>query len=218
MFMRRNKSSRWRRLLNFFWPEIGLGRWLRYVRHRIARIPGTPYAIAAGFACGAAVSMTPFVGFHFLLAAAVAWLIGANVVAGLLGTAVGNPWTFPAIWVFIFNVGTWILGGPPPTEGNAPEAATLSYMFGHLVEAFLQLDMNYIVERAWPIIMPMLVGGVPTSVVVWIAFYFPLKRLIAAHQHRLVERRIRRKEKRKAMAAAAAGAASAQKTARGAAE
>ncbi len=196
MFMRRIKRTRWRRILNFLWPEIGLRRWLLYLRHRIARIPGTPYAIAAGFACGAAVSMTPFVGLHFVMAAALAWLIGANVIAGLIGTAVGNPWTFPAIWVFIFNVGNWILGGPAPTEANAPEAATFSAMFGQLMEAFLQLDTRYILKSAWPLIMPMLIGGVPTGIVTWLVCYFPLRRLIANHQHSRVERRIRRKERR----------------------
>ena len=196
MFMRKIKLSRWRRLRNLVWPQIGLRRWLVYLRHRIARIPGTPYAIAAGFACGAAVSMTPFVGLHFLLAAAVAWLIGANVVAGLIGTAVGNPWTFPAIWVFIFNIGNWIMGGPVPTQGAAPHAETFSVMFGHLVEALLQLDTGFILKSAWPLILPMLIGGIPTSIVTWVVVYFPLKRLIANHQHNLVERRIRRRERR----------------------
>lgn len=208
MFMRRSKSSRWRRLGNFFWPEIGLRRWLKYIRHRIARIPGTPYAIAAGFACGAAVSMTPFVGLHFVLAAIFAWMIGANIVSGLIGTAVGNPWTFPFIWVWIFNLGTWILGGPMPVDGTAPEAATLSTMFGHLVGAGLQFDLDYIFKSAWPIILPMLVGGVPTGIVTWVAFYFPLKRLIARHQRRQIARRIRRKEKRAARIAASGGPSS----------
>ena len=33
------------------------------------------YSIAAGFACGVAVLLTPLIGFHFVGAAFFAWLI-----------------------------------------------------------------------------------------------------------------------------------------------
>ena len=51
------------------------------------RLPGTPYDIAAGFACGAAISFTPFIGFHVVLGMVIARLIKANMVAALIGTA-----------------------------------------------------------------------------------------------------------------------------------
>ena len=64
--------------------------WRRYEKRmlaRLSRLGGTPYSIAAGVACGVAVSFTPFVGLHFVLAVATAWLVRGNVLAGMLGTA-----------------------------------------------------------------------------------------------------------------------------------
>lgn len=69
--------------------------WRRYEKRmlaRLSRLGGTPYSIAAGVACGVAVSFTPFVGLHFVLAVATAWLVRGNVLAGMLGTAAGNPY------------------------------------------------------------------------------------------------------------------------------
>ena len=69
MFQRRNKLSLVQMARNFLWPRIGWHRSTKYVMHRVSRLRGTPYALAAGFACGAAISFTPFVGLHFLLSA-----------------------------------------------------------------------------------------------------------------------------------------------------
>ena len=51
------------------------------------------------------VSFSPFIGFHFLLAILFAYLLRGNLIAALIGTFVGNPFTFPFIWIFIYKVG-----------------------------------------------------------------------------------------------------------------
>ncbi len=76
---------------------------------RLLRLSDSSYSIAAGFACGAAVSFTPFIGFHILLAIALAHLLRSNVLAAIIGTAVGNPWTFPFIFVLLYRVGTAVM-------------------------------------------------------------------------------------------------------------
>ncbi len=43
-------------------------------------MPGSPYSIAVGVACGVAVSFTPLIGLHFLIAVILAWLLGGTVV------------------------------------------------------------------------------------------------------------------------------------------
>ena len=50
-----------------------------------------------GVSAGVFISFLPIPGFHFLLAALVAWCLAGNVVASALGTAFGNPLTFPVI-------------------------------------------------------------------------------------------------------------------------
>ena len=116
MFQRRHKATFIDKLIGFFWPKAGWKRSTKYIGHRVARIPGSPYSIAAGFACGAAISFTPFVGLHLAGGALFAWLIRGNLVASWIGTLVGNPWTFPFIWVGIYRLGLMMGAGDSRNE------------------------------------------------------------------------------------------------------
>ena len=156
LFRRRDRLSRWARVQRFVWPRMGWNRVLRYWTFKLKRLQGSPYAIACGFACGAAVSFTPFIGFHFVIAAALAWVLRGNVIASAIGTAVGNPWTFPFIWAGILWIGTWILGYERGQE--LPTEVTFGTIF----------------ERPETVLLPMLVGGLPVSVVVWLLIFFPI--------------------------------------------
>jgi len=174
------------RARNIVWPRAGWSRTLSYLRHRVARLPGSPESIALGLACGIAISFTPLIGFHFLVAALLAWAMGGNFLASALGTAFGNPWTFPLIWLWIFKLGTWILGA----EADVSE----------------ELTQATIRDNVFDIFLPMLVGGIPTAIVVWFGSYYPLKYVIRsyrrARRHR-VERMVRQRMiRRKGMMAA----------------
>lgn len=175
VFRRREKLSRLARLRRFVWPSMGWGRVLRYWTFKLKRLQGSPYAIACGFACGAAVSFTPLIGFHFILAAVLAWALRGNVIASAIGTAVGNPWTFPFIWAGIIWLGTWILGYERGQE--LPADMTIATIF----------------EEPGTVLLPMLVGGLPAAVVVWIVIYFPIRRVVGNYQHHRQARRLRRR-------------------------
>jgi uncharacterized protein (DUF2062 family) len=167
MFQRRKKRHMGHRFLRFLWPKAGWRRTSIYMAHRIKRIPDTPYSIAAGFACGAATSFTPFLGFHFVLAALAAWIIRANIMASVIGTAaVGNPWTLPFICAGIYNLGNWMLG-------RKASAGSLS-----------ELSMISIFDNIWEIFMPMMIAGFPVALVVWVFFFFPLRSTVAGYQAR----------------------------------
>lgn len=159
------------------WPRRGWRRASRYIGHRIRRLPGTPYRIAAGFASGAAISFTPFIGFHFAGAALIALLLRANVVASAIGTVIGNPWTFPFIWAWTHAFGQWLLGAE--SVSVLPEELSFNYIFGHLPEVF------------WP----MTVGGLATAAVAWFAFFWPVRKAVAEYQHAR-RWRLRRKERK----------------------
>ena len=174
------------------WPRMGWGRILRYWTFKLKRLQGSPYAIACGFACGASVSFTPFIGFHFILAAVLAWAMRGNIIASAIGTAVGNPWTFPFIWAGIMWIGTWILG----------------YERGQELPA--ELTFGAIFEQPGTVLLPMLVGGLPTGVIVWLLFFFPIRRVVGNYQHHRQARRLRRRrvldEERRAREGQAQGA------------
>jgi len=174
MFGRRNPLPAHHRVRSFVWPKAGWRRASRYMAHRVRRLPGTPYRIAAGVASGAAVSFTPFIGLHFVVAALLALLLRGNVVASAIGTAVGNPWTFPLIWTWIYTLGQWLMGADAASDFPAT------------------LDLDYIFERPFDVLWPMTLGALPTAVVVWIAIFWPVRGAVAEYQH-VRHRRLRRK-------------------------
>ncbi len=192
MFKRRDKVSVFRRIGDFFWPRSGWSRSSRYLFHRLARISGTPYSLAAGFACGAAISFTPFVGLHFILAAILALIMRANVVSSAIGTAVGNPWTFPFIWFWIYKLGTWM--GADGT-GGTPNHLDFAAIFAAMMESFLRFDLAYLAESVWPVWWPMFIGSLPTVLVIWFLFFIPLRNLIDTYQANRARRHARKRKK-----------------------
>ena len=184
MFQRRQKQAVLRQLKGFVWPEMGWRRLWWYVAYRIVRLPGTPRDIAAGFACGAAVSFTPLIGLHLILGMVLARLIGANIVAALIGTIIGNPWTFPFIWVWSYKLGIWLGGGP----AMEPEQR-IGALMPDIWDAIMRFDVQFLVAEAWPILSPMLIGGAVTAVVVWIAVFLLLKRMLDLYENRRAARR-----------------------------
>ena len=174
MFGRRNPLPVHHRVWSVVWPKAGWRRASRYMAHRVRRLPGTPYRIAAGVASGAAVSFTPFIGLHFVAAALLALLLRGNVVASAIGTAVGNPWTFPFIWTWIYTLGQWLMGADAASDFPAT------------------LDLDYIFERPLDVLWPMTLGALPTAVVVWIVIFWPVRGAVAEYQH-VRHLRIRRK-------------------------
>lgn len=175
MFRRRYKPGWGARVRGFLWPRGGWRRVAVYFFHRVKRLPGSPYSISAGLACGAAVSFTPFIGLHFLLGALIAWLIGGNLLASAIGTAIGNPWTFPFIWALIYRIGIWMLG----------------WDVGHALPE--GLSMAYIFEHPQAILLPMALGSIPTSLAVWFALFWPARSVVANYQNLRRRRRQRRR-------------------------
>ena len=184
LFQRRQGLSWWQKMTSFLWPRSGWARAGQYLWHRIARLPGTPHSIAAGVAAGAAVSFTPFLGLHFMMGFALAWVTRGNLLASAIGTAVGNPWTFPFIFALTGEIGAWMLGEDitslvPAWNWNALIDGPITYLTSFL-----------------PIVFPLIVGGVPVAIVVWLLFYFSFKGLLtgyhAARQTRLLEKKSRK--------------------------
>ena len=197
-------QKRLHKVINILWPTMGLARYMTYLKHKITRIKGTDYSIAAGFAAGAAVSMTPFLGLHFIMGAILAWLIGGNVFVSAIGTAVGNPWTFPIIFYLSNDLGNRILGD----DGDMTSMAEMLYLVKHLM-----FDLMNIVSGASPMhsgsdhiwestvdlfvgLKSMILGGVIYGVIVWCVAYFLVRRTLRRY-HILRAKRIKKKQIKK---------------------
>lgn len=184
------------------WPRTGWRRFFVYYVKRLTRLSGTPHNIAAGVACGVAISFTPFVGFHVVLGALLALVVRGNLLAMVAGTLVGNPWTFPFIWVATYEIGQFLLGGhalsalPMPWSfqdlaGYVSHAAREATTVGPVTMVrHLAADLSVV---AWP----MTVGGVPLGLAAGLLIYFPLLRMVAAYQHARQRRRRQREQRRR---------------------
>ncbi len=188
LFKRRIRPHITIRLMEYLYPKTGYLRALHYFKHRTMRLKGSAASIAGGLACGVAVSFTPFIGLHFLLAMAIAWLIRANIVASMLGTMAGNPVTFVPIWILIYETGSLLLGRV--TEVGDIKKLTGSMEYEGALGFFEKLP-----DLFWPIIWPMLLGGLIWAPIAWIASYYILKPIIAEYQFIRRFRRMKHKSK-----------------------
>lgn len=173
LFRRRNKPTRVERMRVAVWPRHSWSRSTRYFGKRVLRLTATPHAIALGFASGAFASCTPLVGFHFLTAFALAYILRGNLIASALGTSVGNPLTFPFIWAFTFKIGQWILHGRAPHAD--PQEVHQKFQNG-LFEKSL--------DSLWPMLKPMLIGGIPLGLVIGTVSYLIVYKSVEVYQRR----------------------------------
>ena len=189
LFKPKHKPSMLMRCQNLVWPRTGIMRAWRYLWHRLHRIRATPHVIALGFAAGAFASFTPFVGLHFILAGVLAAAIGGNVIASAFGTCVGNPISFPFIWLSTYNLGGALLGYDQLEEINLslPDG-TFWLLFTNPVEFF-----KVFWEAAGPLIVPMLLGSLPLGLIVALITYFLIYPAVEGYQHRRRERLARRR-------------------------
>jgi len=163
------------------WPRSSYARSLRYVVKRILRLRATPHAIAIGVAAGVFSAFNPFLGFHTLMAMALAWAISGNMIAAAISTWFGNPLTYPFIWAGTWEIGELILGGGVPS--SMPHLAHGAMSFERLGELWN------------PLVKPMLVGSVPAGIVAGFAAYWLARQATTAfanrRAHRLAEARAR---------------------------
>ncbi len=190
VFKRRKKPPFVNRLREAFYPRRGFRRGWEYLGHRVRRLPDTPHRIALGFACGVYASFTPFYGLHFFLAAALAWTLRGNILASLIGTAAGNPVTFPAIAALSMGLGRRILGyGVTGRDFSRVSDAFVEALDG-LGRSLLSLvgigepEWNKLAVFFTDVVLPYQVGGLLPGVVASIAAYYLIRPLITAYQSR----------------------------------
>jgi uncharacterized protein (DUF2062 family) len=148
---------------------VTLKRTARYLFLRFIRIRRDPSEIARGLAIGVFAGMSPFLGFHIIIAVVLAMLFKGNKIMALIGTGVGNPLTFSFIFYLDYKVGRWVLGGT--TESFKP----------------LSLDPLEILHASWKILFPMSLGSLILGLLAATLAYFlsnPLVRFIQERIHK----------------------------------
>lgn len=196
MFGRRNRPSLAQRARSLIWPTRGFARSWRYVVARMARLKTSPHAIAAGFAAGAAVSFTPLLGLHFVLAFALCLVTRGSFVAAVAGTVVGNPLTFPFIFAATYWLGTLLraLVATPPedalevvAEGFDAESEARAEAAADAVldtaESLLEDGWSFAaLEVLLPTLSTMLIGAAPLALLAYVGFYALVRAAVTTFQ------------------------------------
>ena len=157
----KNKSKN---LKNLF--SINLKRASLFYFLKLIRVKDSKDKLAIGFACGSMVSFSPFIGFHFLLAVIFAYILRGNIIASLIGTFVGNPFTFPFIWIFIYKVG--------------------NIFFNNDQNFSLELTFQSLFNQGYDILIPMMIGSLIVSIPIWFISYFTVKFLMTSFKRRKI--------------------------------
>ncbi len=195
LLKRKNKLTFWEKTKNFIYPKKGLIRAYKYLFKRVSRIPDKSHAIAIGVACGVAVSMTPFVGFQLLLTALCAFILRGNIVAGLLATAIGNPITFPFIWLGSYKLGKIIMG----QSSLVSQQIHFIELFKDMKEAIVMCDFKLLIEKVLPILTPMAIGGIIMAIISGFLTYYLIIGMVdeykRTHQIKVEMAKAKRKSK-----------------------
>lgn len=159
----KTKRSLKMNIKEFFYPSIGFKAWVRYIFLSLNRKQASSHSLALGLALGVFVSFTPFLGFHSVLAMLLAYFLSASLISSVVGTLIGNPWTFPLIWHWSLKIGNLILYQQHPPSMKLHGGIKL-YISS---ENFMHYWENYI--------YPMTIGGIPLGLITAIFIYFILK-------------------------------------------
>ena len=185
MIFKRRIPADWRETLRIsLWPRRSWSRSARYVTKRILRLTGSPHAISAGVAAGVFASFTPFMGFHFLTAFLVAYIVAGNLLAAALGTFFGNPISFPFIWASTYTTGNFILNRTSHPDQENPGDTLGSLEVGNFWEGGISALFYQLVGIWNPIIKPMLVGAIPVGISVSVVIYVVTRWLAVKFKNR----------------------------------
>lgn len=161
MFKRRNPKSLIAKARDALWPKMGWRRTWVYANHRLGRLTESKHSLAGGLATGAAISFLPLPGTHIIQCLLIAFIFGFNKTAALVGTAFGNPWTFPIIWFMAYKMGAFIYGF---TDGGEL----------HDMPSFIDLNEIWalLLDHPARLLVPWSIGGYICALLFWLPFYW----------------------------------------------
>jgi uncharacterized protein (DUF2062 family) len=166
-----------------------VARWtpgLRGAARRLVNLHASPHEIALGCALGAFVSITPLLGVQTLLAVIMAFVLRANVPAAIVGTFVGNPLSWPFIWVSTYVMGLQMVGLEGSFDANAVHR-NVELLWAALLDPSPQL-LDVTASLFWPLLWPMLAGSVPIGLLTAAIVYYISRNAVRGWRLRIMNR------------------------------
>ena len=149
---------------------------------RFLKIRGTPQQISQGLALGIFIGMTPFLGFHTVIAVMLASLLKWGKISAGLGVFITNPLTAPIIYPLTYQLGAMVTGFSDPI---------------HWQRLFEQGGLVALFKNSPMILVDMLIGGAIIGVPLAIMAYYVALRSVLSARKRIEKRKARHKIKKR---------------------
>jgi uncharacterized protein len=136
-------------------------RWLETLLH----IDDTPERTAAAYALGIFFGFSPFLGFHTILAVALAFLFNLNRVAVLIGVYSNLPWIIGPYYTFATMTGAALTRTrlPPGFRQRLIDLFELSFTDG----TFWKRVWSLLQPLLWPYTVGSLIGAVALAFIAY---------------------------------------------------
>ncbi len=141
---------------------------IKKTNKQLGDIKSSPYKVALGFAVGVFASFSPFIGFHMIIVLIICFLIRASYVSGFIGTIVGNPFTFPFIYIITFFVGSLFVD-----TANYNDFVTAIENLSSSQESFLMFSQEVFTTME-PFLLALIIGWIIVGFPVSFVFYLLL--------------------------------------------
>ena len=136
----------------------------------------TPHRTAAAFACGVFLSFSPLLGLQIVIAVGIAVLLRMSRVALLAGLCMNLPWIMVPWYTLTTATAAAAMGTPiGPDVGTA---------LAHLLDLslFSSAFWTHAIEIVTPFLWSFLIGSTIGALLVGIAAYLAVVRLVARMQ------------------------------------
>ena len=159
-----------------------VGERLKHTYRRFLKMRGEPREIALGLALGIMVGMSPFMGFHTLIAVFLAALFKTNKITAALGVQITNVFTAPLIYPFIYMVGHAVLG-----VSSLPNP-----------EAYLSVEaVKQLIQRSPLILVDLTVGGIILGIPLSIITYWITLKTVENYRKKIKPKLAKRRSTRR---------------------
>jgi len=149
------------------WTREALQKFL----DRLLHVHDTPHRTALAFALGVFLGFSPLLGLHTILGLALAFLLGLNRVAVIVGIYSDLPWIMPQWYALTTAMGAWLMGTGIPSGytvrlRNLFELSLFSGEFWTRLASLLE-------PLLWPFAVGSAIGAaILAGVAYWIALGF----------------------------------------------